>query len=119
MQGLDQQLPAPRIIDEIVLQVRITLHDPDVAEHFVQHARRASGAPLAAQLVEDVPGRGTEQTQDDLAIGKRGVVVWNFAQAHGKRDSDTSDGGHAGDTSKNSRACVTCVTCVTSVTLSL
>jgi hypothetical protein len=86
MQGLDQQPPAARILDEVVLQVRITLHDPDVAQHFVQHARRTSGAALAAQLVQDAPGRRAEQTQDDLAIGERRVVVWNLAQAHEGRN---------------------------------
>ncbi len=84
MQSLDEQPATPRVLDEIVLQVRIALHDPDVAEHFVQHARRTPGATLAAQLIQDAPGRGTEQTQDDLAIGKRRVVVRNLAQAHGQ-----------------------------------
>ena len=83
MQSLDEQPATPRVLDEVVLQVRIALHDPDVAEHFVQHARRTPGATLAAQLVQDAPGRCAEQTQDDLAIGKRRVVVRNLAQAHG------------------------------------
>jgi hypothetical protein len=31
---------------------RIAAHDPDVAQHLVEHARRAAGAALAAQFVE-------------------------------------------------------------------
>ena len=85
MQSLDEQPATPRVLDEIVLQVRIALHDPDVAEHFVQHARRTPSATLAAQLIQDAPGRCPEQTQDDLAIGKRRVVVRNLAQALGRR----------------------------------
>ena len=81
MQRLDQQAPTLRIVDQVVLQVRIALHDPDVAQHFVQHARRAAGAALAAQLVENLPHRLAQQPDDDFAIGERGVVVGNFAQA--------------------------------------
>ena len=80
MQRLDQQPPALRIVDQVVLQVRIALHDPDVAEHFVQHARRTAGATLAAQLIEDAPRRLAQQADDDLAIRERRVVVGDFAQ---------------------------------------
>ena len=82
MQRLDQQPAPPRVLDEIVLQVRIALHDPDVAEHFVQHARRTAGAALAAQLVQDAPRGRAQQAHDDLAIGERRVVVGDLAQAH-------------------------------------
>ena len=40
LQGFDQ-LPAPfRVVQQILLQVGVALHHPDVAEHFVEHARR-------------------------------------------------------------------------------
>jgi len=31
---------------------------------------------VGAQIVEDGPGGLTEQADDDLAVGQRGVVVW-------------------------------------------
>ncbi len=55
-----QQAQPPRAVEEIVLQVRIAVHGPDIAEHFVEHSRRASGAPHATQLVERRPGRRAE-----------------------------------------------------------
>src|SRR5439155_17138409 len=45
------------------------------------HSRRASGAPHPAELVERRPGRRAEETDHDLAIRERGVVVGDFAQA--------------------------------------
>ena len=45
------------IVDQVVLQEWIAVDDPDVAEHLVQHAGRAAGAPFAAQLIEQLPGR--------------------------------------------------------------
>ena len=48
LQRCDQLLAALRIIEKIVLEVRITLHRPDVAQHFVQHPRRTTGATLGA-----------------------------------------------------------------------
>ena len=74
-----------RVVEQVVLQVRIALHDPDVAEHLVQHARRAAGAALAAQQAEHLPGARAEQADDDLAVGERGVVVGNLAQARRAR----------------------------------
>ena len=41
---------ALRIVQQVVLQIGIALDDPDVAQDFEQHPRRASGATLAAQL---------------------------------------------------------------------
>ena len=49
-QRVDQQFAPLRIVEQIVLQVRIALDDPDVAQHFEEHARRAPRAPLATQL---------------------------------------------------------------------
>jgi hypothetical protein len=66
VQRIDQQRPALRVVEQVVLEVGIALHDPDVAQHLVEHPRRASGATLAAQLVQQVPGAGAEQPDDDL-----------------------------------------------------
>ena len=57
VQRVDQQLPALRVVEQVVLEIGIALHHPDVAEHLVQHARRAPGAPLLAQQVRAVPRR--------------------------------------------------------------
>ena len=79
-QRLDQRIAATRIIEQVVLQVGIPLDHPDVAEHFVQHAGGASGAPLAAQFVEHLPHRRAKQANDDFAVGERRVVVGNLAE---------------------------------------
>jgi len=88
MQRFDQQPTPLRIVDQIVLQVRIALHDPDVAQHFVEHARGTPGAALGTQFVEDPPYRLTEQANDDLAIRKRSVVVRNLSQARRRLGDD-------------------------------
>ena len=72
---------ALRVVQQVVLQVGIALHHPDVAQHLVQHARRAAGAALLAQAVEHLPGARAEQADHDLAVGERGVVVGDLAQA--------------------------------------
>ena len=56
VQRLDQLGAPARVVEQVVLQVGIALDDPDVAEHLVQHARRAAGAALAAQQAEHLPG---------------------------------------------------------------
>ncbi len=85
MQRLNQRRTPLGIVQQIILQIRIAIHHPDVAQHLVQHARRTPGAPLAAQGVNHVPSPTAEQTQHNLAVGKRSVVVGNFAQtcSHG------------------------------------
>ena len=80
-----------RVVEQVVLQVRIARHDPDVAEHLEQHPRRAAGAPLGAQRVEQ--RRHTvlaEQADDDLAVGERRVVVRDLAQARVRATSRRS-----------------------------
>ena len=69
-----------RIVEQVVLQIRIAIHHPDIAQNLVQHASRAAGAPLVAQLVQHLPGGLAQQADDDFAIRQRGVVVGNFAQ---------------------------------------
>jgi hypothetical protein len=56
VQRLDQLGAPARVVEQVVLQVGIALDDPDVAEHLVEHARRAAGAALAAQQAEHLPG---------------------------------------------------------------
>jgi len=90
MQGLDQQAAAPGIFEQILLQVRVAIDHPDVAEHFEQHPRAAPGAPLLAQRTQQVPGGRTEQPDHDFAIRQRRVVVWDFAQPRRRL------GAHAG-----------------------
>ncbi len=81
LQGLDQQHTPLRVVQQVILQIGVALHHPNITQHLVQHARRATGAALVAQAVEQFPGRGAEQTDDDFAVRKRGVVVGNFANA--------------------------------------
>ena len=83
-QPFDQHAATLRVVDEVVLKVGVASYDPDVAEHFVEHACGAAGAALAAQLVENPPDRLAEQTYDDLAIRERRVVVRNFTQPRGR-----------------------------------
>jgi hypothetical protein len=81
VQGLDQELAALRVVQQVVLQIGIALHDPDVAQHLVKHAGRAAGAALLAQAVQEVPGMRAEHPDHDLAVRERGVVVRDLAQA--------------------------------------
>ena len=81
VQGLDQQPTPLRVVDQVILEVGIAPHHPDVAQHLEEHARRAAGAALATQLAQQPPGVLAQQARDDLAVAERGVVVRNFAQA--------------------------------------
>ncbi len=89
----DQRVASLAIGQEVVFQIRVALHDPDVAQHFVKHPRRPPGDALTAQLVEDRPVFRTEQANDDLAVGKRGVVVGDFAQTGVHGASGACKGG--------------------------
>ncbi len=80
---LDQRGAALRVVDQIVFEIGVSLHCPDVAQHLVQHAGRAPGAALAAELLREVPRAVAEQALDDLAVGERRVVVGDLAQARG------------------------------------
>src|SRR5690606_18924510 len=83
VQGLHQQAPPLRVVEQVVLQVGIAPDHPDVAEHLVEHPRRSPGASFAPQFADDAPALGAEQAGDDLPIGERRVVVRDLAQAHG------------------------------------
>ena len=39
VQGLDQQTASTRVVEQIVLQIGVALHHPNVAQHLVEHAR--------------------------------------------------------------------------------
>jgi hypothetical protein len=56
VQRVDQHLPALGVLQQVVFQVGVALHHPDVAQHLVQHAGGAAGAAFLPQLVEDGPG---------------------------------------------------------------
>ncbi len=79
----DQRRAPLRIGQQVILQVRIARHHPEVAQHFVKHPRRTAGAALVAQLAQHLPQRRAEKADHDFAIGKRCVVVRDFAQASG------------------------------------
>jgi len=81
LQRVDQQRAALGAVEQVVFEVRIALQDPDVAQHLVQHARRAAGAALLAQQVQQLPRAHAQQALHDLPVGERGVVVRNLAQA--------------------------------------
>jgi hypothetical protein len=81
VQRLDELGAAAAGLEQVVLKVRIAPHDPDVAEHLVEHAGRTAGAPLGPQFLDDAPEVCPEQTDHDLAVGERRVVVWDLAQS--------------------------------------
>ena len=81
--GFDQRRAPARIVLQIVLQVGVARHHPDVAQHLVQHARRAAGACAPRAVRAASPRLFAEQAQHDLAVGERGVVVRNLAQSGG------------------------------------
>ena len=80
-QGFHQRLAPLTVGQQVVFEVGIAPHYPDVAQHFVKHARGTSGDTLAAQFRQCRPRFGAEQSNDNLAIGEGGVVVGDFAQA--------------------------------------
>ncbi len=80
VQGADQHPAAFRVVEQVLLEVRVAVHDPDVAEHLIEHPRGAARPPLGAQLVEHPPAFVAEQADDDFPIRERRVVVGDLAQ---------------------------------------
>src|SRR5258708_37883344 len=80
MQGFDQQPTSPGILEEVVLQIRIAPHDPDVAKYFIEHARGTTGAPLLAKLLNQRPNAFAQEANDDLPVREGSVVVGDLAQ---------------------------------------
>ena len=83
VERIHQQAPSLGVVQHVVLQIGVALDDPDVAQHLVQHPSRAPGAALLAQPVQQLPGALAQQPDHDFPVGKRGVVVGNFADAFG------------------------------------
>ena len=83
VERVDQLLAALGIVQQVVLQVGIAAHHPDVAQHLIQHAGGTAGAALASQVAEQAPGVFAQKPAHDFPVGKRGVVVRNLAQARG------------------------------------
>ena len=81
VERLDQRIAPVDVVYQIVLQVRVALDDPHVAEHLEQHACRTPGAARAAQLLDQAPVGGAKVADHDLAVGERGVVVGDLADA--------------------------------------
>jgi hypothetical protein len=79
---IDQLAAAARVVEQVVDEVGVALDHPDVAEHFVEHARRPAGAALGAQGLEQFPAALAQQADHDLSIGKAGVVIGDLAQSY-------------------------------------
>ena len=70
VQGLHQEIATFGVVQQIVLQIGVALHHPDIAQHLVQHAGRAASTPLAAQLIEQAPGALPQQANHDFPVRK-------------------------------------------------
>jgi len=92
VQRLDEQGAALGVVEQVVFEVGIALHHPDVAQHLVEHARAAAGAALLAQPVQNLPTARAQQADHDLAVAERGVVVGDLAQA--RRQAGGGAGKH-------------------------
>ena len=78
VQRINQRLPTLRVGNEVIFNVGIARHHPDIPQHLVQHPRRTAGAALVAQVEQRLPGFLAEEAQDDLTVGERRVVIGNF-----------------------------------------
>ena len=81
LQSFHQQLSTAWVVEQVVLQIRIALNHPNIAQHLIKHASRPARAAFVSQLIEQVPGTDTQQTNHNFSIGEACVVVGNFAQA--------------------------------------
>ncbi|MNT11369.1 hypothetical protein D3C72_1462440 [compost metagenome] len=81
-QGVDQLAAAARVVEQVVDEVGVALHHPDVAQHLVEHARRSAGAALGAQGLQQVPAALAQEANHDLPVGEAGVVVGDLAQSY-------------------------------------
>jgi len=81
LQSFYQLLSAAWVVQQVVLQIGIALNHPNITQNFIKHAGRPARAAFVSQLIEQVPGTISQQTNHNFSIGEAGVVVWNFAQA--------------------------------------
>ena len=70
MQGLDQRLPAFGVREQIILQVRVALHGPDVSEDLVEHLGRTACLSLPSELIDQDPALLAQEATDDLLVGE-------------------------------------------------
>ena len=89
--GLHQRGAAFAVFQQIVRQIRVAHHCPNVAQHFKQHPRRTPRFALRAQGFQRFPSRFAQKADDDFSVGIGSVVVRDFAQALGGR---VGGGGH-------------------------
>ena len=82
-QCLNQRLATIWVVNQVVLQIGVALHNPDIPQHFVEHAGRSTSATLLAQLIEHIPHGCAQQTDHDLTVRERGVVIRNLTQSCG------------------------------------
>ena len=67
MQRIDQHAASLGVVQQIVLQIGVALYHPDVAQHFIQHARRASSAAFFTQFVQHLPQHVLQPQLHDLS----------------------------------------------------
>ncbi len=80
-QGTDQGRTPLLIVLDVVLQIGVSHHHPHVAQHLEQHPSGTSGTATAAQLLNQMPHLLSQESDDDLPVGERGVVIGYFANA--------------------------------------
>ena len=85
MQGVDEGTPPLGIIQEVLLDKGITGNYPEITQNLKEHPCRTARFPGVAQLVKYIPVILPEKANDNLPVGKRGVVVWYLANASGCR----------------------------------
>jgi hypothetical protein len=80
-QRIDQHTAAFGVIEQIVLQIGVALHHPNITQHLVQHACGTPRAALGAQTLQSLPRGLAQQSDHDFSVRETGVVVRDFSQA--------------------------------------
>ncbi len=86
IERLDEQMLALGVVQQIVDEIGIAPHYPDIAQYFEEHACGTAGAAFVAQFREYLPCLLSQQAQNDFAVGIGGVVIGDFTQARGSRE---------------------------------
>ena len=76
-----QGFTAVGVFEQVVHQIRIAHHRPNIAQHFKQHPRRTPRFAPSAQIFQRLPSLFAQQSADDFPVGIRSVVVGDFADA--------------------------------------